>query len=280
MHRLALLMAAVLALFASVGCRIVENEFPATWRRHMRPKVGDGKGTILLSFDDRNFNGWKAAIPIFDKYRAHATFFVCGPINKDAMSAMKVMLAKGHSVGLHGLGHRNADKAVADMGAEMYWKEEIEPQLNICRMIGVPISSFAYPNNRRTDETDALFFSKGFAHLRGSTGLVPYDPKGLKQADRRPLSECDGAFFPASEIASHRLLRTNMVGADYHTDANDLVRCIERAHERDEVLALTSHDIAEAPSGIGMSVALLELVLSKADELGMAVVGYDELPRD
>ncbi len=268
----------VLALLALAGCSVIENEFPATWRSHFRPKAGDGKGVILLSFDDRGFDGWTAALPVFDKYRAHATFFVCGPIDKKAIDAMKLLCAKGHTVGLHGLGHRNADKAVADMGEETYWKEEIEPQLNICRMLKMPISSFAYPNCRRTDATDALFYSKGFRYVRGSTGLAPHDPKGLKQAGRRPLSTCDGAFIPSSSIVSNRLLRTTILGAFYHTDTNDLVRCIERAHERDEALVLTSHDIAEKPSGIGLPLSWLELILSKSEELGMAVVGYDELP--
>lgn len=267
--------AAVLVL---AGCRVIERELPPTWRSHLRPKVGDGRGVLVLSFDDRNFDGWLAALPIFDKYRAHATFFVSGPIDKKAIGAMKTLCAKGHSVGLHGLRHRNADKAVADMGPEMYWKDEIETQLNTCRMLKIPISSFAYPNCRRNDETDALFFSKGFRYVRGSNGLTPHDPKGLKQEGRRPLSACDTAFIPASAIVSNRLLRTSLLGANYHTDTNDLVRCIERARERDEALVLMSHDISEKPSGIGMPVSWLELILSKSEELGMAVVGYDELP--
>ena len=269
---------AALALAAFAGCRAVENELPATWRRHLRPKVDDGGGTILLSFDDRNFAGWTAALPIFDKYRAHATFFVSGPIDKPAIDTMKLLVEKGHTVGLHGLGHRNADKAIADMGADLYWKEEIEPQLNICRMLEIPVDTFAYPNCRRTDETDALFFSKGFTYVRGSAGLTPHDPKGVKQAGRKPLSVCDGAFIPASGIATNRMLRTLILGAYYHTDTNDLVKCIERAHTRDEALVLTSHDIAENPNGISMPVSWLELVLAKAEDLGMAVVGYDELP--
>ena len=276
MKRVLLFLAA--AVLAIAGCRVVENELPPAWRCHLRPKVGDGKGALLLAFDDRGFDGWIAALPIFDKYRAHATFFVCGTLDKKAIDAMKVLSAKGHTVGLHGLSHRNADKAVADMGEDLYWKEEVEPQLNICRMLGIPVSSFAYPNCRRTDATDALFFSRGFRYVRGSTWLTPHDPKGPKQEGRLPLSSCDAAFVPASAIVSNRLLRTSIVGAYYHTDTNDLVRCIERARARDEVLVLTSHDIAERPSGIGMPVTWLELVLSKAEELGMAVVGYDELP--
>ena len=267
-----------LALCALAGCSIIEKEVSPSVRRYLRPSVDDGRGTVLLSFDDRNFDGWTAALPVFDKYRAHATFFVYGPIDGKAIRTMKLLASKGHSVGLHGLRHRNADKALIDMGEEQYWKDEIESQLNTCRMLDIPITSFAYPNCRRTDATDALFFSKGFRYVRGSTGLTPHDPKGLKQEGRKPLSVCDGAFFPASEILSNRLLRTSLIGANYHTDTNDLVRCIERAHERDEVLVLTSHDISEKPSGIGMPVSWLELILSKTDELGMAVVGYDELP--
>ena len=158
----------VLALLALAGCSIIEGELPPTWRSQFRPKVGDGKGVVLLSFDDRNFAGWKTALPIFDKYRAHATFFVSGPIDKSAIDTMQLLCAKGHSVGLHGLRHRNADKAVAVMGEEMYWRDEIEPQLNICRMLKIPVSSFAFPNCRRTDATDALFYSKGFRYVRGS----------------------------------------------------------------------------------------------------------------
>ena len=118
----------VLALLALAGCSIIEGELPPTWRSHFRPKVGDGKGVVLLSFDDRNFAGWKAALPIFDKYRAHATFFVSGPIDKSAIDTMQLLCAKGHSVGLHGLRHRNADKAVVDMGEEME-DESLLPEL-------------------------------------------------------------------------------------------------------------------------------------------------------
>ena len=276
--KIRVLLMSALALVVLAGCSVFEKELPATWRRHLRPKVGDGRGAVLLSFDDRNFDGWIAAMPLFDKYRAHATFFVSGPIDKKAINAMKFLCEKGHSVGLHGQRHRNADKAIVDMGEEMYWKDEVETQLNICRMLKIPISSFAYPNCRRSDATDALFFSKGFWYVRGSTGLAPHDPKGLKQAGRKPLSTCDGAFIPVSGIVSNRLLRTTILGANYHTDTNDLVRCIERACERDEALVITSHDISEKPSGIGMPVSWLELILSKSEELGMAVVGYDELP--
>ena len=53
-----------------------------------RPSV-EPVGTLVLSFDDRNFNDWKKALPIFDKYDAHVTFFVSGPIDGDAAKVLK-----------------------------------------------------------------------------------------------------------------------------------------------------------------------------------------------
>jgi len=37
---------------------------------------------LILSFDDRNFDDWIDAMPIFEKYGAHATFFVSGEIDE------------------------------------------------------------------------------------------------------------------------------------------------------------------------------------------------------
>ena len=35
-------------------------------------------GALIISFDDRNLADWERAIPLFDKYDAHATFFFTG----------------------------------------------------------------------------------------------------------------------------------------------------------------------------------------------------------
>lgn len=70
---------------------------------------------------------------------------------------LKHLASDGHSIGLHGLGHLNADEAVAERGAERYFAEEVWPQMDQARKNYVPFESFAYPNCRRNDETDALF---------------------------------------------------------------------------------------------------------------------------
>ncbi len=237
------------------------------------------RGVLLLSFDDRNFAGWESARPLFAKYGAHATFFVSGPIDDGSVRILKHLSADGHSIGLHGLNHLNADDAVGELGAERYYAEEVWPQVDCARKAYVPFEAFAYPNCRCNDETDALFREKGFEHVRGGVkGATPYDPDGVKQADRKPLVANDAVFFPASELTKRFRIDTIIVGEAYHTDIDEICACLRRAAERREVLSITSHDIAPDAGHIHMKVEWLETILATASECGLAIIGFDELP--
>jgi hypothetical protein len=242
-----------------------------------RPSV-EPVGTLVLSFDDRNFNDWKKALPIFDKYGAHVTFFVSGPIDGDTVKVLKELHAHGHSIGLHGLKHANADTAIAAKGAVRYYEEEILPQRERLRVAWLPVTSFAYPNCRFSEESDALFKDKGFAHVRGGhKGVAPYDPKGEKQEGLKPIHTVDRAFFPASELNARFRLDTVIAGEAYHTDIEDILACIRRCAERKEAFVLTSHGISPNAKSINMKTEWLERILSTANEHGVAVVGFDEL---
>ncbi|MBR2839389.1 MAG: polysaccharide deacetylase family protein [Kiritimatiellae bacterium] len=235
-------------------------------------------GTLLLSFDDRNIDDWKKALPIFSKYDAHVTFFVSGPIEGEIVKALKELRAHGHSIGLHGLNHANADVAIAKEGAEKYFAAEIGPQLDRCRVSYVPVTSFAYPNCRFTAESDALFRAKGFAHVRGGQkGVAPYDPKGEKQAGLKPIHTVDHVFFPAAELGSRFRLDTVIAGEAYNTDIEDILKCIRRCAECKEVFVLTSHGISPDAKDINMKTEWLERILATAKECGVAVVGFDEI---
>ena len=236
------------------------------------------KGVLALSFDDRNFDDWVKSLPLFEKYGAHATFFVSGPIDGEAAHLMKRLSEAGHSVGLHGLRHADADEAIATMGADRYYKEEIEPQLEPCRVAYIPVRSFAYPNCRRSDEADALFRRMGFKHVRGGhKGVAPFDPKGEKQGGLKSIHTVDSAFFPSSESPVRFRLDTVMVGEAYHTDLEDILKCIRRSFERKEVFVLASHGISPNAKGINMKTEWLERILATAKECGVAVLGFDEL---
>lgn len=241
--------------------------------------IGRGKGALVMSFDDRNFAAWENAVPLFRKYDARATFFFCGALDDQAKKSLKwLSWHNGHSIGLHGLGHRNADSAVASMGAAEYWEKEIAPQLEACRAAGLNITSFAYPNCQFTVETDELFRTNGFSHVRGGLlGVTPYDPKGEKRAGLRPVHTVDEAFIPARELQTRFRLDTVLVGEAYNTDIEDILKCVRRCAERNEVFVLTSHGIAPDVKNINMKTEWLERILATAKECGVAVIGFDEL---
>ncbi len=79
---------------------------------------GPRGGALCLTFDDRNFDGWERNLPLFARYGAHATFFICGPIDARAEACMRRLSAAGHSIGLHGLNHLRAVDALARLGGE------------------------------------------------------------------------------------------------------------------------------------------------------------------
>ena len=112
-------------------------------------QASNSKGILLLSFDDRNFVGWEGALPLFARTGAHATFFVSGSIDAGAVATMRRLAAAGHSVGLHGLTHADADQAIAESSPEEYYRAEILPQWEAAHAAGLCITSFAYPNCRR-----------------------------------------------------------------------------------------------------------------------------------
>jgi len=236
------------------------------------------KGALLLSFDDRNFADWLNAMPLFEKYGAHATFFVSGAIDDEAVRTMKTLSEAGHSVGLHGFKHANADEAVAVMGAELYYKEEIESQSEPCRVAYIPARTFAYPNSRRTDETDELFKKWGYARLRGGLkGVTPYDPKGEKQEGLKPVHAVDRAFIPVAELKTRFRLDTVIAGEAYHTDIEDILKCVRRCAERNEAFVLTSHGIHPDAKHIHMKTEWLERILATAKDCGVPCLGLDEL---
>ena len=236
-------------------------------------------GAIVLSFDDRNFDSWEKSVPLFRKYGARATFFYCGALDERAKNSLwRLSHCEGHSIGLHGLGHRNADSAVVSMGAEAYWEKEIAPQLDACRAAGLNITSFAYPNCRFSEDTDALFREKGFLHVRGGLkGVSPYDPKGEKRGMLKPIHTVDEAFIPSRELRNRFRLDTVLVGEAYNTDIEDILKCVRRCSARNEVFVVASHGIAPNAKGINMKTEWLELILATAKEYGVAVISFNEL---
>lgn len=214
-------------------------------------------GVLCLTFDDSRFADWEAALPIFAAHNAHATFFAYHAIDDKAIAAVRKLSEAGHSIGLHGLKHQRAPDAVEKLGEEGYLADEIEPQLSVCRAASLPVRSFAYPMSRHTPQTDALLL-RHFDRLRGGSDFT--------------------GPFPVAEAATRRYLPGLGIGPFYKRGGAEIAAMLPAAATSNAVFIVYSHGICETAEGVNMSRADLETILSAADQLGMAILGFDELP--
>ena len=214
-------------------------------------------GVLCLTFDDSHFVAWEATLPIFARYNAHATFFAYHEIDEKAVVSLRRLSKAGHSIGLHGYKHLRAPETIAELGEAGYVATEIEPQLSVCRAAGLPVRSFAYPYNARTEETDAMLVRHGFSRLRA--GSVSFSP------------------FHAAELKSRRHFDGLGIGPIYNRDGNEVAAMLESVAANNEVAVFFSHGIFDKSIHNHMSRTDLETILSAAQKLGIAVLGFDEL---
>lgn len=225
---------------------------------------GKKRGTLCLTFDDRTFESWVNAIPLFAKYNAHATFFIYGKIDGQALEAMKKLQDAGHTVGLHALTHAKAVEYSEKYSADDYVKNEIMPQMEICRQNNINIRAFAYPYSQRNAATDAALF-KQFDFLRSNYSAVV--PKGTELAD------ADGFFN--RKINKKHLFHGFPSSGNF--DAVAIKKAMDRAAKEDAVIVFYAHDITEQiPPSHHIAKFQLEDLLQYAASLGMAIKGMNE----
>jgi peptidoglycan/xylan/chitin deacetylase (PgdA/CDA1 family) len=114
-------------------------------------------GTVLLTFDDRHLASWSAVAPLLAAQEARVTFFVREPDLLDATERrlLRGLADDGHTVGAHGLRHRDAVARTDALGAAGYLAEDVEPCVTeLAAILGSLPRSFAYPMNRRDERTD------------------------------------------------------------------------------------------------------------------------------
>ena len=235
------------------------------------------RGVLCLTFDDRGYDGWTNAIPLFAKYGAHATFFPCGRLGANELAALKALHAAGHAVGMHSEGHRDAAPFFTNCCAATYFREQVVPQLKAYATVGLRPRFFAYPNNRRSDETDA-YLSGWFSRFRAGAAVGRTSPANYySPSNRTHLADLDAAFFPVRDLPRHRVLGGVGVGEYYHTEIEDVCRGIRRAAERDEVLTIFSHAIYPNAKGVAMKTEWLERILATGQACGIAMKSFAEL---
>ena len=231
-------------------------------------------GILCLTFDDAHWKNWEKTIPVFEKHGAKATFFPSGDLNAEALACLKKLDEAGHTVGCHSRSHRDAPAFFKNVSGTMYVRKEITPQKKALASVGINPEFFAYPNNRRDEDTDAQLAFQ-FKRFRAGCGVTRKDY--YSPSNKTSITEFDCAFFPTGELPRHRVMGGVGVGAYYNTDIDDICRGIKRAAERNEVFVLFSHDICANPGKISMSTEWLEKILATARECGVAVKGFREL---
>nr|WP_272955085.1 polysaccharide deacetylase family protein [Kribbella shirazensis] len=220
-----------------------------------------------MTFDDRHVAGWEAALPLFDAVGARVTFFVVEAdlLDDQEQAGIRRILSAGHSVGSHGARHRNADQTIAEVGAADYLRTEIVSSVEALRALGASANSFAYPNSRRDDTTDAVLL-KVFDRLRGggprTTDLM---------AARSAVVAGNPRVFPA------RGFDTGRGEVPHLNDAATLSKLLHELAEGGGTLVLYAHEIAPVAPGNHIHPDRLAAVLTEAHNLGLHMIGYDDL---
>ena len=228
------------------------------------------KGAICLTFDDGCYQVWLPYLPLFRRYHAHATFFYTRIPDEAAIASMKTLRQERHSVGVHTVNHRDAIPNLTPETKEKYLNQEILPQITAMTKAGIPCDYFAYPNNRRDDYTESVM-AQFFRHCRA--GVIPPCPKGSWIADH------DQVFLPLEQVADTLTLGGVGIGDYYLSTAENLDAALERTARENRLLTFFSHGIFPDAKGVDIRTGLLEHLLSKASELGIAMLSFDELPR-
>jgi peptidoglycan/xylan/chitin deacetylase (PgdA/CDA1 family) len=236
-----------------------------------RPALRPG---VVLTFDDAFVEQWLAAMPVFEKYGAHATFFVASPqkLSPRQVAGLQKLASAGHAIGCHSWLHRRAADVLKEHTVEEYVALEATPALARLRELGSSPTCYGYPSSSRTNETDAALL-KEFRHLR--TGGMP--------AHGTTLAESDEFFTKVEDMAGRGCLLgkgIDRAGEDGHPDRTfaAIFAAMERAAKQGEILVLYAHNIADGGPGHYLAPAALDAILAKAKRLGLAFHTYDDLP--
>lgn len=239
------------------------------------PRALPGPG-VVLTFDDAFIDAWLAAMPLFEKYGAHATFFISGfdRLSTGQVQGLQRLKAAGHAIGCHGLRHRKATDYVRDHSAEAYLADEITPAVERMVDAGLKPSCFAYPMSGNNAATDAALL-KVFRHLRSGAFLPPGE-------EGQRLVHLERIFVPVGEVARRGCLYGTSIDRAGEEERSGLVaqvrEAMERAKARSEVVCFYSHSISAGGPRNHLSPTALEAILEAARSLGLRFYTYDDLP--
>ena len=235
--------------------------------------ISGTNGVLCLTFDDRHFDSWTNAIPMFRKYNAKVTFYPHGNLSKEDLQRLCILHSPengGHSIGCHTVSHSRLP-SLLDKALDFYvWYKELRPQIKQLASCNIKGENFAYPFNDRTKESDCFLLGY-FDRLR--VGI-----HSSYITNHISIVSLDDVFYPKSEVGNIRVVNSIGIGEWYQTDVQDICKGIKRISERDEVLVLFSHGIYDDADSINMKTTWLETILECARTNKVECLGFDDLP--
>jgi peptidoglycan/xylan/chitin deacetylase (PgdA/CDA1 family) len=181
-------------------CFLCERDYRLTGPREFLTAAGNA---CFLSFDD-NYRSWLRALPIFDRYRAQATFYVntwpfrdrvsgtdvshfikkCGIVSEQettlSTTELREIAAAGHTIGAHTHTHRVLTALPLEVAQE---------EIRVCKdelasILGHAPEHFAYPFGMRRH------FSRSLRSYCRSIGFITVANAipGMQYAPNRPDS--------------------------------------------------------------------------------------------
>jgi peptidoglycan/xylan/chitin deacetylase (PgdA/CDA1 family) len=218
---------------------------------------------LALTFDDAYVDEWVAALPIFAKYGARATFFVAYAPKLESRDVAKLhtLLSAGHEIGYHSVTHANAVTFSQAQGVDRYIATEVIPGLDVMTLFGFKPAAFAYPFNAHTAELDeALHAHFQVLRIRAETiAEALHPPTGNKLLRAK---SCD------TVAGDGKSLRT----------VDDVETCLYEAEQTGRTLVLYGHGISDTPVRHHFMTALgLDHVLATARARGFEFRAVSEL---
>jgi peptidoglycan/xylan/chitin deacetylase (PgdA/CDA1 family) len=142
---------------------------------------------IVLTFDDGNEDTYAEAFPILSSYGFRGVVFAVGNRTgaKGFMTGdeLLALVVAGWEIGSHGWGHVD----LTTLGATQWRQEILGSKLELERVLGSPVTSFAYPFGSATAAIIAKVAEYGYASGAGLGSANHHDRGSVYYLGRREI---------------------------------------------------------------------------------------------
>jgi peptidoglycan/xylan/chitin deacetylase (PgdA/CDA1 family) len=116
--------------------------------------------SVLITFDDGNYNNYKYAYPILKKYGFTGVFYVPSARRGINNSQLKEMVAGGMVIDPHGKTHMLLSKIIDPV---ILYDELVNSKLSIESVTGEKVYSFCYPGCEYNSSVTSMLASNGYS---------------------------------------------------------------------------------------------------------------------